>query len=384
MSRCVVSCRFPIPRYQNTLANIYTAPPRQFIEAHTPPTPHAQRHIPNMFPSPPSSLKSPRTPTKQAGRTHRSSPTTASLTPVTPSTHSFRKPLLPASATIDVSGVAQQSHAGSQASSHTLASSIILRSKRATTAKLHISVSSSRASAINGRKKRKVVDLSSDEEESDYAPPSDDEDDEADSPGAAEAVEEMRKESKIRARKPAPKPVAKKTKLDPAPQSAVPLNRVFSKGKNSFGFYQVPNTLPSAPKRKSQPSTADTSSPKESKSTTSIRSSQRKAKLDAEEKISQLREHDEAFWTQETIVEADEQGKPEAGIVDHVGGRLRDLSITPTPSVAGSLRRETGSKNEDAELLVDVSDAEDAGTKKKASKIPGHDWASWSISLEWR
>jgi hypothetical protein len=368
MSRCVVSCRFPIPRYQNTLANIYTAPPRQFIEAHTPPTPHAQRHIPNMFPSPPSSLKSPRTPTKQAGRTHRSSPTTASLTPVTPSTHSFRKPLLPASATIDVSGVAQQSHAGSQASSHTLASSIILRSQRATTAKLHISVSSSRASAINGRKKRKVVDLSSDEEESDYAPPSDDEDDEADSPGAAEAVEEMRKESKIRARKPAPKPVAKKTKLNPAPQSAVPLNRVFSKGKNSFGFYQVPNTLPSAPKRKSQPSTADTSSPKESKSTTSIRSSQRKAKLDAEEKISQLREHDEAFWTQETIVEADEQGKPEAGIVDHVGGRLRDLSITPTP----------------AELLVDVSDAEDAGTKKKASKIPGHDWASWSISLEWR
>jgi hypothetical protein len=145
--------------------------------------------------------------------------------------------------------------------------------------------------------------------------------------------------------------------------------------------YQTQRGIGILPESIRPPLKANTATPIAGKPTTPTRTSQRKAKLDAEEKISLLRQYDEALWTQETIVEADEQEEPEAGIVDHMGGRLRDMSITPTRSVVRSLSKEADGENEDEEAIVDVSDAEDASTRKNAGKRHDQDWASWQKPL---
>jgi hypothetical protein len=381
----------------------HTAPPRP------PTTPEPQQYIPNMLPSPSSSWRSPHTPTKQAERTHSSQVSAAAFpTPNTPSTAGFRMPFLPASATKDLSQNAQSVRAGSQASNCSLAGSTTLRSQRSTSATSQISVSS----RPNNRK-RKAVNLSSDEEESDYSPPSDDGEDETDLAG--KVAEEVRKESKMKAKKQGRDSVVKRTKLAPPPPSALPSTRVFSKGKNIFGFHHTPNALPHASTTKSQtsisglmpglrqtvlyqtqrdvrilpesvqpPLKANTATPIAGKHTTPTRTSQRKAKLDAEEKISRLSQNDSAFWTQETITEADEQEEPEAGIVGHMGGRLNDMNITHTRSVVGSLSKEANGEDQDEEVIVDVSDTEDASTRKDAGKRHDQDWASWQTSLERR
>jgi hypothetical protein len=89
---------------------------------------------------------------------------------------------------------------------------------------------------------------------------------------------------------------------------------------------------------------------------------------------------EEAFWTEETIIEADELEEAETGTVADVRGSLRDMSITPAPSVNGS----QGSGDDDVGKLVNISDTESADTRKgagaKVKQKSDNGWDSWTRS----
>lgn len=289
-----------------------------------------QLYTPNMLPSP---QDSPRTPTAQPS------------TPTTPRTPSFRKPFLPASATEESIAIVRGVRAGSQnsPSAPTYCASSVSQSQRDASVASHTSFSS-----CTTRRKRKVVDISSDEE-SDYSPPSDDE--EPRSPAMTdEAPKVMNKQIAT--------PATKKNRLPPPLPPAIASKGVYKKGKNIFGFTDIPKskakvnsetavalptTPPRAPIRKPQPTTPSTPTPASQKSkivtlktqVAPVSRSPRKAKLLASAIISQQIEADRQFYT-DAAIWAVNSYEDEAQIVEQVRGDMRSMSIAPVPSAAGT------------------------------------------------
>ncbi|KAF1937997.1 hypothetical protein EJ02DRAFT_437447 [Clathrospora elynae] len=343
-------------------------PPKSASDYYVPTTHRLHQHTLNMPPSPSHSSDPPDT-TNYNPRTHEPSSSSSqisiagSVTPKTPS--GFKMPTQPASATKDPK-YPRYTHAGSQASSAILPNS---RSQRGTSVTSRTSISSSRMSVTGGRK-RKVVDISSDEEgESDYAPPSDDDDGELHSPEEAERGVKGKKDTVKQQEK---RPAVKRAKMPPPPPLAMAAKGAYSKGKNAFGFNDIPKTKPrsagaSKPLHTSTIPSKKNLRPAKSLATQALppcvraasarppaappisrtpsarprtQVSQRKAKPEAEEKISQLSEAEE-FWTQESIVDAEEQKDCV------VRQKMRRMSITPAPAPSRIGSVETNSRGND-------------------------------------
>ncbi|KAH6861497.1 hypothetical protein B0T12DRAFT_480212 [Alternaria alternata] len=345
------------PSAEDTLMH---EPPR------TPPRP--QQYIPNMPPPP--------------GRSSHT-PDALPQSSMAPKNTSFRRPDFPASVTKDSMPAARNVRAGSQASASTHRASSITQSQCDLSATPRTSVSSLRS----GRRKRKVIDLSSDE--SDYTPPSED-----DEPRSSIIVEELCKSVKGNAERFGP--VTKKAKFPPPPP-AIASKSVFSKGKNGYGFQPISRPKPevdnqsalSSPNQpqhtsimKSQlssqtaPTTASKTPTKPTVTTRAVPVSRspRKAKLDASAKISQLSETEMRIRNDIAVDEANGYEAPETGIVEQVRGSMRSMSITPAPNNT----EDQGITAENVGMLADLSDTE--STIAVQSTKHGAGWNSWTHS----
>ena len=279
---------------------------------------------------------------------------------------------------------ARNVRAGSQASASTYRASSITQSQCDLSATPRTSVSSLRS----GRRKRKVIDVSSDE--SDYTPPSED-----DEPRSPIIVEELCKSVKGNAEKFGP--VTKKTKFPPPPPPAMASKSVFSKGKNGYGFQptsrpkpevdnQAALSLPNQPQHasimKSQlspptapaPASKTPSKPIATTRAVPVSRSPRKAKLDASAKISQLSETELRIRNDIAVDEANGYEAPETGVVEQLRGSMRSMSITPAPNNT----EDQGITAENVGMLADLSDTE--STIAVQSTKHGAGWNSWTHS----
>ncbi|CAO2652105.1 Nn.00g003880.m01.CDS01 [Neocucurbitaria sp. VM-36] len=263
----------------------------------------------------------------------------------------FKRPSIPASASKDTNS--RHVRASSIASSGTLPAPVTPRSQGCGSV-------TSRTSTSSARKRKIEIDLSSDEEdESDFAPS----DDEPDSP---EGRQTESKKTKNHAPAPKKAKAATSTASTATGSTSSPaLNVPLKNGKNKMGFKSLvkPDRKPSntsSPSTSNIPSKPPNDKPTPSKPTapspitqnpkpslappppfpstpTPRPTQQRKAKLQAEDRIHRIHSADQAFWTHQSIVEAEEQeerAKARGGSLEateKVRRGLRGLSITPGP-----------------------------------------------------